>query len=388
MRFFVMTVLFVLLIVGGIFGTIWIVKRSTTPAPAPVIPAAVPTLQAPKPVQPTTKPAEKVLGPNEVRVLVASRPIPAYAAVRLEDVTAGGNLVWKDLDKSKIAPGAVPFEGTIDKFGAAIGRVAKKDIPANYPLMQHDFFDAKTRPGLVATIPAGYRAMIIDAARLPGVHNLRAGDHIDLVAAIPVDLKEVNRTMATAHSRFNYAGMGRDQMITPITPGPIAGAVPGAWTNPENVASPIREAEVRVLVDNGTLVMSARRGTPGAPLAPDRSGSMPIGGKQGTSGSLDGLTGPPAAPKGSSKEPPVVDEVMVVMKAAEVPYVTQALAIGAQIIVIPRSGFAETEEQAKTIPIKPKVVVKSEEGEKNIVEQVIGKDKSTVVFPGVKESNN
>ena len=390
MRFFVVTVLIVLLIIGGVFGTIWALGKK----PEQVIPVAVPApAPAPKP-QPTTKPAEKVLGPNEVRLLVAARPISSYNAVRLEDISVNGNLKWVDVDRSKIRPGAVPFEGTLDKFAASLGRVAKRDIPPESPLFEADFFEKGTRAGVVAAIPAGKRAMIIDASRLPGVHNLRPGDRIDLVAAITVDMRDVYRVLWSGYNRNNsanaYNGLGRNQMVQPITPGVVTGtsAVPQAWENPEVIASPLREAEFRILVDNGTLVTAAKRGTPGAPLAPDRSGGSLLNNKPGMSGSLDGLTGPPGAPPKPNAANPAaaVDEVMIVMHADEVPALTQALAIGAQIVVIPRSGSAETEEQAKTIPIKAKPVAeKKEVDDRYIIEQVIGKEKSTYVYPGKGE---
>jgi Flp pilus assembly protein CpaB len=370
MRFFLMTAVLVIAIIGGVIGTMYLFSKKPLPPPVVVVKE-----------EPTTKPGPKVLGPNEVRVLIAARPIAAYKGIGIEDISVNGQLTTQDLDRKAIAPGVVVMEGTLDKLKLAVGRVARRDIPAGKPLFDSDFFHADTREGVVAAIPAGKRAMIIDAARLPGVHNLRAGDRIDLVAAIPVNLKDVNAVVNGDHTTWNNHNNNF------VGPGVVATAARN-WTNPDNISSPIREAEVRVLVDNGVIVMPAHKATPGAPLAPDRSGGSPLGGSRGTSGSLDGLTGPPPAPKGGAAKTGVpvtpVDEVMIVMSPDEVPLLTQAMAIGAQIIVIPRSGSPETEAQSQTIQIKPKAEKK--EGDRVIVEEVVGQKRNSIVIPMGKEN--
>ena len=61
-----------------------------------------------------------------------------------------------------------------------------KSKPAGEPFIEADFLPKGTLPGVVAGIPPGKRALTLEAGKLKGVDKLQAGDHLDILAAVPV----------------------------------------------------------------------------------------------------------------------------------------------------------------------------------------------------------
>ena len=70
-----------------------------------------------------------------------------------------------------------------------LGRVTAREKPAAYVFTEADFLPEGTRPGVAGGTPEGKRAITLDAGKLKGaVHDLKEGDHVDLLASIPVDM--------------------------------------------------------------------------------------------------------------------------------------------------------------------------------------------------------
>lgn len=205
--------------------------------------------------------------PGTVAVPTAAVRIPAYAAVQLEHLVdpATGSLSVVYLPAGSILP------ETITQPEALLGRVLSTEKPAGLLFNQRDFLPDGTRPGLVAGIPAGKRALRIDAAQVGGITGLRAGDRFDLVAT-----------------------------WKPATQGGQGAALPLAGAAAIDLQS---RARVHVIVENGVVVTPLEtRETPAA--------------------------------KGRS----LVQEIVVAIDPAEVPPLTEALAAGARIDCVPRSG--------------------------------------------------
>jgi Flp pilus assembly protein CpaB len=118
-----------------------------------------------------------------VRVPIRIRPIPAYTMITrdyLMDPKTG------ELAGAWYLPERVP-KGVITDLTKILGRVTNRQKEAMYHFSENDFLPEGTRPGMAAGVPAGKRAMTIEASKLNGIYGLQPGDHFDLVASIPVD---------------------------------------------------------------------------------------------------------------------------------------------------------------------------------------------------------
>jgi hypothetical protein len=110
--------------------------------------------------------------------------------------------------------------------------VAAHDIPAGSVFRERDFLPPGTKPGLVAGIPSGKRAMTLDASKIRGIHDVRSGDRIDLLASIPIDMP------GSGHSNAGRLG-------TNVLMSPDAALVP-------------KGSVVRPLVQDGVVVVAVR----------------------------------------------------------------------------------------------------------------------------------
>jgi len=119
--------------------------------------------------------------PGEVGVPVAALDLPAYTELQLEHLLdpATGELA------AVFLPGESILESTIVDPADLIGRVLARRKAARRTFREEDFLPIGTRPGLVAGIPAGKRALRIDASRVSGIVGLQQGDRFDLVATYP-----------------------------------------------------------------------------------------------------------------------------------------------------------------------------------------------------------
>lgn len=113
-----------------------------------------------------------------VGVPVAALDLPAYTEIQLEHLLdpRTGQLAAVVLPEESI------LESTIVDPKALVGRVLARRKAAARVFREDDFLPVGTRPGLVAGIPKGKRALRIDAGKVGGIVGLQQGDRFDLVA--------------------------------------------------------------------------------------------------------------------------------------------------------------------------------------------------------------
>ncbi len=133
---------------------------------------------------------EKTFQPPEgtVPVLLSVKAIPAYTKVtrdHLFEVTGKPKLFH-------LTPAEIETRGIYTDFNKILGRVTSHDVKPGYAFREKDFLPEGARDGVAGGTPAGKRAMVLDAAKLQGVHALRANDHVDLIATYPVDVAKPN----------------------------------------------------------------------------------------------------------------------------------------------------------------------------------------------------
>lgn len=111
-------------------------------------------------------------------VPVAALDLPAYTELQLEHLLdpRTGQLAAVVLPEDSI------LESTIVDPKQLVGRVLARAKDAARVFREDDFLPIGTRPGLVAGIPAGKRALRIDANKVSGIVGLAQGDRFDLVA--------------------------------------------------------------------------------------------------------------------------------------------------------------------------------------------------------------
>lgn len=120
-----------------------------------------------------------------VGVPVAALDLPAYTEIQLDHLLdpRTGAL------KAVYLPAESILESTVVDPRDLLGRVLARSKTAGRVFSQADLMPAGTRPGLVAGIPAGQRALRIDASKVSGIVGLRQGDRFDLVATYPGNLR-------------------------------------------------------------------------------------------------------------------------------------------------------------------------------------------------------
>lgn len=217
------------------------------------------------------KPAAKPSLEGLVPVPILAEAVPAYTRLAREHFfnKATGKISYQFLAPQELHP-----EMILD-LGKLFGRVVSRDKAAGYALTSADLAPVGTRPGLVAGIPAGKRSMVLDAARVRGLHALAAGDRCDLLAAVPIPPPP-----ASARRRGGVA--------TPVPP-------PSA-----------ERRRMVVLVQNGLVVKAV-------------SFREPPKGKAG------------GAAKG-------VEEVVLAVEPEELAPLSETLAEGTEVVCVARSG--------------------------------------------------
>ncbi|MFO0687878.1 MAG: hypothetical protein U0900_04175 [Myxococcota bacterium] len=122
--------------------------------------------------------ASDSIPPGMVGVPVAAVDLPAYTEIQLEHLLdpATGQLAAVILPEESI------LESTVVDPKDLVGRVLARKKSAARVFREQDFLPVGTRPGLVAGIPEGKRALRIDASKVSGIVGLQQGDRFDLVA--------------------------------------------------------------------------------------------------------------------------------------------------------------------------------------------------------------
>ncbi|MGO8746619.1 MAG: hypothetical protein ACLQNE_11580 [Thermoguttaceae bacterium] len=141
-----------------------------------------------------------------VGIPLSARLIPAYTEVTRDYLM---NLKTGALELKWVAPDAIP-KGIVADLSKILGRVTAHEKQAVYFFKESDFLPAGTHPGVVGGTPHGKRAFTLEADKLKGcVHELKEGDHVDLLVSIPVDMPGA--------SRSNSGPLGASVMATPDT---------------------------------------------------------------------------------------------------------------------------------------------------------------------------
>jgi Flp pilus assembly protein CpaB len=245
---------------------------------------------------------------GKVAIPVSGRPIKAYSKVTRDDLVDVKNsrLAFQYLDPKSLTPDLM-----ID-VKQILGRVLDHDKPAGYAFTTHDFLPEGTRPGLVAGIPAGKRAVRVEISKVNGLFGLNLGDRFDMVATIAVDKDGAAKLQ-------QMGGIYGSQL-----------AIQASLTNYN------KQATVRVIVQNGVVV------------APVETRQVPI-----TSNSLT---------QGALVRYKPVQEMVVAVDPHEVAPLTEALAVDAQLTCVPRSGRTDDPADSVTPDLKPRTPFLGPEG--------------------------
>lgn len=235
-----------------------------------------------------------------VPVPTLARTIPAYTRIRRDhiwDVRNGRPAVVY------LPPGAVTVE-MLTKVSDVIGRVVAHDKSPGYVFTEADFLPKGTREGIVGGIPAGKRAVRVAAESVEGLYGLHLGDRFDLLATMPIDGR------GGSPQSFNFAGAYGQQL-----------ALEARLSNWQ------KQATVRVMVENGVIV------------EPMNLRAVP--------------TYQSTLADGAATRTRPVQEAVIAIQPEEVARLTEAIAVGAKITAVPRSGRPEDPVDSRTPDLRP-----------------------------------
>jgi Flp pilus assembly protein CpaB len=255
-----------------------------------------------------------------VAVPITTRPIPAYTKVTRDYLLIPEKGVPKYL---YLPPEITKQMGVITNFSQITGRVLDHEKPPGYPFTEHDFLPKGTRPGLVAGIPAGKRAITVEVSKIQGIAALRVGDRLDLLSSQPVDMQK--------------ALQGKGMSL-------------GASSVQIGLMAQTKKANVLVLVQNGVLV------------APVTTRVIPIYSNSLTQGAV-------------TRNKPI-QEAVIALDPEEIAPLTEALAIDASITCVARSGLPDDPGPASVTPSGP-----SPSDHIMAVERIVGGQREVVFVP-------
>jgi Flp pilus assembly protein CpaB len=231
---------------------------------------------------------------------VPARAIPAYARVTRDHFWDPTNqrLTFIYLPANSVTP------EMLTRLSDILGRVLDHEKPAGFVFTEADFLPSGTREGLVAGIPAGKRAIRVEADKVQGLYGLRAGDRFDLVATLPIEAGRGGQA-------FSNAGGVYGQQL----------ALQAQLSNWQ------RQATVRVMVQNGVVV------------EPMITRQVPVFSRTLTQGGITRMR--------------PVQEIVIAVDPDEVARLTEAIAVGAEISTVPRSGRPDDPPSSITPDLRP-----------------------------------
>ncbi len=234
---------------------------------------------------------------GHVGVPISGRAIPAYKKLTRDDL-------W-DAQRGRLAVTFIP-EAQVGEalwdLSKILGRVLDHDKPAGYAFTERDFLPRGTRPGLVAGIPAGKRALRLEAEKIGGLVGLSPGDRFDVVATQPVD------PQAAQPDALNLGG--------------AYGALLSRQLALQSQTLGRQQAIVRVVVQSGVVV------------SPLETRNVPVSSSSLTSG-MRTTTRP-------------VQEMVIAIDPREVAPLTEAMAVEARLTCLPRSGLPDDPKDSVT----------------------------------------
>jgi len=236
-----------------------------------------------------------------IAIPVSAMPIPAFTRVTRDHLwnPKAGTFAVVYLRPDQVTP------EMFRSLNAVIGRVLNHDKPPNYVFTEADFEPRGTRPGLVAGIPPGKRAMRIPVDRIPGLVDLQPGDRFDLVATAPID------------ASGGAAAMG-------------GGGIYGRQLDMQaRLTNWQKQATVHVVVQNGDVVEPMR--TRQVLISSNSAANAPVRTKP-------------------------VQEVVIAVLPHEVARLTEAMALNMEVDCVPRSGQPDDPRNSITpdsMPLSP-----------------------------------
>lgn len=267
---------------------------------------------------------------GQVGFVKVARSLPAYHKVTEAD------LIIQWVNGRDVRPPLIRREEAF----SLVGRVLKADKRAGNALVDADLFPAGTREGMVAGIPPGKRALRIEASKVRGVFGLKLGDQFDVLATMPIDPKELGDV--------KLGGVYSDQL-----------AIEAGVTNWK------KQATVRVIVQNGLVV-------------------QPVESRVGTQATRSVVGGARVQTK-------PVDEIVIAVDPDEVAPLAEALAVGANLTCVPRSGHVEETHDSKTPSSTPRTPFSAARGEESdldgmfrpmtVIESISGQERTVVAVP-------
>ncbi|MDZ4800023.1 MAG: hypothetical protein SGI92_17855 [Bryobacteraceae bacterium] len=268
-----------------------------------------------------------------IPVPTSAGPIPAYTKLTRDHLW---NPKVGEFAMIYLPPASVSPE-MIQDLGKIVGRVMDHDKPAGYVFTEADFLPKGTRPGLVAGIPPGKRAIRVDSEKVYGLQGLQRGDRFDLVSTIALDSKGGNSAGGLG------GGIYAQQMELQ--------AKLNNWQ---------KQATVSVVVLNGVVVDPV-----GTRVIPTTSNSLT---------------------QGSVTRTKPVQEVVIAIDPSEVARLTEAMAVDARIVCVPRSGRPEEEPSIAPAPSRPRSPYAGEggQGPMTTIETINGTKRDLVATPGQK----
>jgi Flp pilus assembly protein CpaB len=257
-----------------------------------------------------------------IAVLVTTQKIPAYTRLTRDHFwdpkTGQFSVVY-------LYPSEV-LEGMLTNLDQVRGRVLAVDKNPGYAVNESELLPKGTRAGLAGGIPAGKRAMVLEASRLHGIHGLKLGDHVDLIASVLVDAKPPAGRDA------------RSLLLSLKQPSSELGAT-GAK----------KQARIVVLAEDAVIVLP-----PTIRHLPSQT--------------------PPKAKEPDPKGKPV-EEVVIAVDPEEVARVSEALGVDAAITAVAHSGRPDAPKGS----IKPAPAEEPPAGP-TVIEVIRGGKRTTLIF--------
>lgn len=130
-------------------------------------------------------PKKNPIPADYIAVPMSSQVIPAYTKITRDYLrmprTGEWVVTWQ-------APQAIPKSVITERLNI-LDRVTAHEIAAGYAFKDSDFLPEGSSPGVAGGTPAGKQAITLDVSKLRGsLHDLKAGDHVNVMATIPVDM--------------------------------------------------------------------------------------------------------------------------------------------------------------------------------------------------------
>lgn len=182
-------VLAVFFLLGALVAGYWGLVTSRQPVPLPV---EAPVVQA-QPAPPVTPaPSVAIEDPTRQPVVVLVRDVPAYVAIKADDLV---------IERLKVAP-----LGSFVAIDEVVGRTAWRTLTAGSWLSESSF---EAGGALARMIRADERALALTVDEVIGAGGqLSPGDYVDALLYLPQDLANPNRSSQVAVPALRVLSVG------------------------------------------------------------------------------------------------------------------------------------------------------------------------------------